>query len=227
MNYFESGVMPFNWQTKNTELVWSGMDNAETLANHPQRDFWTKIAISYKYNAQGFRTYQLEDYLDKTVDIALGCSFTEGVAMPIESVWTSLIEKQTTIPMLNLGVGSGTTDTVARILTNIAPLFKINNVYILWPRIERFEIYYDTWIETIYPMNAQEQHVWAMEQAHAQNRYLKNKQMVKLLAEKYNFSIIEREVNEFFYNQVDTARDNTHFGYQTNRNVAESFLTTK
>jgi hypothetical protein len=225
MNYHESGVMPYSWQPKNTETLWSGMDNPEWLEKNPNKEFWKNIHISYKYNAQGFRTYPLEDHLDKKVDIALGCSFTEGVAMPIEHVWTSLIEQQTNIPLLNMGVGSGTTDTVARILTNIAPLFNINTVYILWPKIERFEIYYDSYIETILPMIANDRHIWAMDKVQAKNRFMKNQQITHLLAEKYNFSINERGIDEFFYNQVDTGRDNTHFGYQTNINVAKSFLT--
>ena len=153
MNYFESGVMPFSWHPKNQTRLWSGTDSPEGLVKNPNKDFWNNVAISYKYNPQGFRTHNLADYLGQTVDIALGCSFTEGVAMPVEHIWPSLIEQTTGITMLNMGLGGGATDTVARILTNIAPLFKINNAYILWPKIDRFEIYNQHDIEHIMPMS--------------------------------------------------------------------------
>lgn len=227
MNYHESGVFPFSWNPKHITEQWSGFDKPETLSKHPQKDFWSTIDISYKYSPQGFRTHDFNQYLNQTVDIALGCSFTEGIAMPLEHVWTSIIEQHTQIPMLNLGLGGGSTDTVARVLTNIAPLFKINTVYILWPKIERFEQYYENKIEPVLPMRCEQTHVWNFDKAQAVNRFKRNHHLVNLLAEKYNFSIIERDIDEFFYNQVDTGRDNTHFGFQTNRNVAESFLTQK
>lgn len=225
MNYFELGTIPYSWNPKNTVLKWSGWDNPDTLQKHPKKEFWSNVDISYVYNPQGFRTYDLEQYRGQTVDVALGCSFTEGIAMPASDIWTTLIEQHTKIPMLNLGLGGGSTDTVTRILTNIAPLFKINNAYILWPKMERFEQYFNDRIQPILPMACDNEHIWNFDPSQSTNRFHHNQNVVRLLSDKFKFNVIERDIAEFYYNQVDTGRDNTHFGYETNKNVAESFLT--
>ena len=224
MNYFKQGIMPWNWAPKNTEVLWSGFDNIKNFNTNPKKQFWENIELSYKYNQYGFRYDNFDNYLNKLVDIAVGCSFVEGVGMPAESIWPSLIEQRTKIPCLNFGVGGGSTDTVARVITNIASLFKIRTVYVLWPNLERFEIYNDV-IEIITPMNSKIEYIWSCEPTHSNNRFFKNQYMLQLLSKEHQFNLVERNVSTFLLNQFDTGRDNAHFGFETHKTLAESFLT--
>ena len=202
-------------------------DNEKNFADNPIVK-WQGVKISYQYNANGFRTHELSDFLGKEVNIALGCSFTEGVGVPIENAWPSLIEQKLNMPLLNLGLSGGSTDTVARILTNIAGLFKIKQVFILWPETHRFE-FYDEHKNEIYcrgPWNTSENYIWNMSNGNSLQRLYKNKNIVDLLSKCHGFEVIELTIENALkaIPRVDPARDNMHFGITPNIELAEWFL---
>ena len=228
INYFESGIVPYlyKWSTKNIELLWYGTDTTHNFTKHPNKTIWEHVKVSYKFNEHGFRTYEFEDYYNKNVNIALGCSQTLGVGMPVNSIWPSLIEQSTNLPMLNFGIAGASTDTIARALTNISHLFKINNVYILWPEYARFELYCSEEILPIIAGHSKIEHVWNLETVQSYNRFKHNQIITKLLSEKYNFNIFESSVNEQ-HPQIDDARDSAHFGFETHKNIAQILLTQK
>ena len=216
MNHWQTGIIPYSWAPKNVELKWSGMDHADSYNQNPRRSDWNNIDITYSYNPQGFRCPDLNNFIDQPVNIALGCSFTEGIGLPVDSIWPTLVEQQTEYPMLNLGMGGGAPDTVARVLTNISGLFDIQKVYILWPPTHRLENYllidanqklitnavYKNGqpvvpagtthkIETLYPMDSKPEHVWAMTDEMNKQRLFRNQFTVMLLAEKFGFDLVE------------------------------------
>jgi len=43
--------------------------------------------INYKFNSLGYRTKEISD-LDKNFMLAFGCSFTEGVGISEDDIWT-------------------------------------------------------------------------------------------------------------------------------------------
>ena len=98
MNHWAHKQLPFSWQPKDITLQWSGSDHADSLYNNSQKDAWNNIDISYQYNAQGYRTKDLISMYDKKVDIALGCSLTEGIGLPIGGTWPSLVEESRDYP---------------------------------------------------------------------------------------------------------------------------------
>lgn len=230
MNHWAAHQMPSNWHPKNITLSWAGTDNAKTLAGRPVEEAidWHRAYIQYAYNQQGFRCPDLNNFIDQPVDVALGCSFTKGVGMPVEAVWPSLVQRNRPYPMLNLGLGGGTTDTVARILTNISTLFKIQTAFILWPHANRFETYTDSYVDRILPYNAQTEHVWFMDGANADQRYQKNHNIAHTLSKLNQFNIVELTVNEVYQKgfAVDTARDGLHLGYRSNQLLAKWYLDT-
>lgn len=216
MNYWATGQIPYSWAPKNTTIKWSGMDHADSYSKNPRKSEWGGVDITYEYNPQGFRCPDLDMFTGQKVNIALGCSFTEGVGLPVDSIWPTLVEQQTEYPMLNLGIGGGATDSVARILTNVSGLFDIQTVYILWPPIHRLENYLlldknyklvankvykngamvvptDTIrkIETLYPMDSKPEHVWAMTDEMNEQRLFRNQLTVALLAQKFGFTTVE------------------------------------
>ena len=156
-----------------------------------------------------------------------------GVGLPIEWAWPSLIEKSRPYPMLNLGLGGGTTDTVARILTNITGLFQIDTVFILWPAYLRFEIYKDKTVDFVIPNNSQLAHTWNMDSDISQQRFYKNKLIVDLLGHNTISQTIDSNSDNIFnglqfldgFDLVsDRARDGMHFGAKTHELIAKIFL---
>lgn len=216
--------MPHSWHPSNTTTMWSGSDTRENIQPN-----WSDISIDYRFNDYGFRTHGLKPLLSQKVDVALGCSFTEGVGLPIESVWPSLIEQDRPYPMLNLGIGGASTDTVARILTNISGLYNIQTVFILWPEASRFEQYFPDFAESpilsITPGLASIEHVWYMDQINAQQRFLRNQTIVQLLSDVHNFQVIDQTLDAATKTiPFEPARDGCHWGFKPNQIMAELFL---
>jgi hypothetical protein len=217
INYWASGTLPYSWNLKNVTLTWSGLDNVSNAD-----PMWSGGDISYEYNAQGFRTVNLDHVVDKSVDIALGCSFVEGIGLPNESTVSYIVSQRTTRTVLNLGIGGGSTDTVARILTNVAPLYNIGTVYILWPDIHRFEMYRKDRIDTILPTKSSIEHVWYMDDPNAIQRFHKNRQIVQNLKDLFGFAV--KEINSEWTIVGDFARDQVHPGIKSQQNLADLFL---
>lgn len=222
MNHWNIGQLPYSWAPKNVTCAWAGTDSLENYNKNPNKDEWENIDITYQYNTQGFRCTDLTNFLGQQINIALGCSFTEGIGLAIDQVWPSLLEQQLKHPVVNLGLGSGTTDTVARILTNISTLYNIHTVYILWPNLHRFEACYTiddfgskvknaVWkvreppdtaptyrhlITPILPMTTQIEYTWALTDEMANQRFNRNKSTVDLLAQVGNFRIVQYTVDD-------------------------------
>lgn len=228
MNYCGTKQLPCNMDNANMVKIWHGYDNHVNFKNNPNAADWLNIEIQYEFNSHGFRTHDLNALLGQPVDVALGCSYTEGTGLPASMIWPTLIEQQRNQPMLNLGVGSGSTDTVARILTNIAGLYQIKSVFILWPFKERFELYGNNSITHILPHSPKLQnvHLWNMDEDISEQRYRKNKNIVDMLSKIHKFSVSEFSVAEVLGNavQIDSARDGAHAGPKTNIRLADILL---
>jgi hypothetical protein len=162
MNFWKENCIPFfdDWMPINRTSEWFLNDSLENFQKNPDKDKWKDINISYIISNKGFRTYDFDTVKDKTIDIALGCSQTFGEGIPVDLIWPSLIEQHTTSrPVLNLGRSGASSDTVANILVNVAGFFKIDTVYILWPYVNRFDLYQFNRTEHIQPYNCNSEHV--------------------------------------------------------------------
>lgn len=99
---------------------------------------WLLDGIEYQTDTYGFRNK--EDY--ENVDIVtLGCSDTFGIGNNDELIWPSLIRKQSSKKVINLGVPGGSIDTCYRVLKGFLSKYKTKEVYLLIPGISRNEFY--------------------------------------------------------------------------------------
>jgi hypothetical protein len=220
VNFWQEKTMPYSWYPKNNTVEWSGTDQPQNMDPN-----WT-IPISYKFNNQGFRTYALDIINDNKINVALGCSQTMGIGLPVEMTWPFQIEKLTGIKTVNLGLGGASADTVARLLTNVSGLFDIHSVYILWPSYNRFEEYDNNNVHEILPHNARLEHVWYMNECNGTQRFYKNQIIVSTLKKLYNFNLHELHYDTTNWRVLgDLARDQIHSGYQSNLNLVDLFLT--
>lgn len=220
INFWQDQILPYTWNPKDQTLLWSGTDQLNN------QDIKWEFPISYIFNPQGFRTYDFDLIANEEINVALGCSQTLGIGLPIEMTWPYLLEKETNIKTLNLGIGGANTDTVARIITNIVESFKINSVYILWPSFNRFEHYHSEHIADILPNNALLEHVWYMDHNNSLQRFYKNQKIVHMLKKLHSFSLHELELDNTDWRiPGDLARDQIHSGYKSNLNLVKLFLT--
>jgi hypothetical protein len=225
-NFWQPRTMPHSWYDSNSVSPWNGLDNLHNLERNPEAEKWKNMSIEYRRNDLGFRTHDLKPMLGNSVDVALGCSFTEGVGLPAELTWPHLIEQRTTRTLLNLGLGGGSTDTVARILTNICGLYDIKNVFILWPELARFELYFADHarspILSLVPSQASVEHTWNMDSFNSTQRFNRNQSIANMLADKHGFNIVERNIMDApTLKPIDFARDGCHWGIRSNQEMAD------
>ena len=232
LNHWQTKTVPYSWNPKKTLIKWAGTDTIDKFKQNPESSKWQNIDITYNYSCEGFRTYDFDSLKGKEIDIALGCSHTMGIGNPVEWIWPSLVEKARPYPMLNLGLGAGTSDTVARILTNITGLFQINTVFIFWPNLRRFETFKDSDPDFVIPESCKLEHTWNMDHNISLQRFHKNKLIVELLHNR-----VESIVGSVYENIncgvkkcltshkiLDYARDGMHFGPETHKLIAKLFL---
>ena len=128
--------------TANFETHWKGSDTHDRfIARKPSDEkfmYWKNKSITYKYNDLGFRSNI--DYGDiKEGDVFLGCSFTEGVGLPLELTWGYKLAKHLNIPFINLGIGGKGIGVMLQNLIAFSRQCKINRVFLFVPPLYRYD----------------------------------------------------------------------------------------
>jgi hypothetical protein len=131
----------------NQVLEWMPTDTQESfqrLMQDPQhRAYFASMgwdqpdAITYKINSHGFRCDEFETgpYL-----VALGCSYTVGIGLPVESTWPYLVSQALGLKCANLAWGGYSTDTCYRLARYWIPRLKPVMVAMLTPPRARLEL---------------------------------------------------------------------------------------
>jgi len=234
--------MKTNWhnniQFANKTIYWSGSDTYEVWRKHMQdpkivqflnsRGWDSETAISYKYNSLGFRC---PEFTDEPVYIALGCSHTEGVGLPINQTWPYFLEQLLQHTVLNLGVGASSLDTCFRLLDYYIDQINILGVFILEPSPERVE-FFDYGKPTTYmpcgPGNSLVYKAWAVEKVNSYYTLIKNRYALKNLCDSKNIKMYSIEANvftDYMENGItDLARDLGHFGLTNQKFIANQYF---
>lgn len=91
---------------------WQGSDLEETyiknLQDPQQRALleqwgWVDNEITYHINSWGFRSDREFDTVTGPSLITMGCSFTFGTGLPVESIWPTLVSERLGLELINLG----------------------------------------------------------------------------------------------------------------------------
>ena len=147
--YNFSGPTHFNIGRAGHTRLWSGMDGEEYFIKNCQDPykkhklkslgFLEPGCITYVFNHQGFRC---DEFDDRPAGIALGCSFTEGVGIPVKDTWPMVLSGLLGQHIWNLGVGGGAMDTCFRMLDHYIDVLNPKFVVLCQPPAQRFE-YFD------------------------------------------------------------------------------------
>jgi hypothetical protein len=226
-------------QPKSEKVKWMHTDSYQNfIKNHPPN--YTEDSIVYDFNSHGFRTREFELNSSKKNVLFLGCSHTMGIGLRETEVWThhaSQFFDATEYNCYNLGIGGGGGDTVARLLTNSINYIHPTVVFILWPSPARFENYYQ-----IGPQTGVKPHVLSNQprdivdlysDAHCHNLYCKNKLIVELLTQLYNFMVVSLKEDDVFAmirnkkydrKQAGASRDCLHWSPIVHQDIADLMI---
>jgi hypothetical protein len=94
-------------------------------------------AITYKFNRYGFRSDEIDD---RDCMIALGCSFTIGIGLPVKITWPQIVGQQLGLVPYTMAWGGTSADTCFRLAEYWVPQLKPKAVFMLTPPPSRFEL---------------------------------------------------------------------------------------
>jgi len=141
-----------DWLPSDSEQVFQqNIKNPQKKKYLESRGWHVPGCFQYKINQHGFRTTELHKNAHSVV--ALGCSFTVGIGLPIEDAWPSILAEKLNKTVYNLGVGGASLDTVFRIADHWLPKIQPSAVILLAPPIHRFEVYHNQKADVYTPID--------------------------------------------------------------------------
>jgi hypothetical protein len=221
--YFKS---PF-YRLANREIDWLPMDtkekyqaNLKTKRSQLEKYNWIDQTFTYKFNSEGFRCDEFEENQDCAV--FFGCSFTMGIGLPIETVWTSLVAKKLKLKCYNLGIGGGSCDTAFRLGYHYIPKLKPKIAVLLSPSSDRFElcdrdfVHYGPWnADSFYKK-------WALTDVNGQINQEKNILALSNICNSNGVKFLKFNLNKM--KSLDLARDLKHCGIESHRIFSKQVL---
>ena len=133
-------------EAPNVVKDWKGSDSKELFENkigtdlrpfhNKQYNYWKDKKIEYKYNEYGFRS---NDNFEGEGIVCLGCSYTEGIGLPIEYNWGYKLAKALNTKHFNLGQAGLGLDSAYRLLLGFGSKLKFKKVFLLVPPPFRYE----------------------------------------------------------------------------------------
>ena len=242
MNNINKDISPFIQQKYNLDYTFSGYDSEERFKENlkimPLDWKYRTKEIFYKHNSSGYRTHEWKDIDWKNAIVVLGCSIVFGIGLAEDETMCYQIEKMTGRQTINLGYGAGSNNIIINNLSGMINDFDAPYaVVIFWSGMDRFTIFEDNhiihniggWVlnnkinkelKKIYLFNSQyKKHI-------INSNYLLTKQARAICKNKSRyldysfFSDTAKELGINFLNNVNNARDLSHPGYETNRDVA-------
>lgn len=228
------------------ELAWLPSDTEESfnqLMQEPQHQAYFKQqgwlepgAISYKINSHGFRCEEFES--NTPCMIALGCSFTVGIGLPVDQIWPTLVGNALGLKVYNLGWGGYSADTCFRLAEYWIPKLRPQIVSMLTPppaRVELIMVENTPPVEIFLPMSKSlhfsDDDVylknWFIEDENQRINSIKNKlaiaELTRLNTAKFVCADAITEMSRS-REEVGYARDYMHAGPIGHRIVADKML---
>lgn len=98
------------WYSSDTEQRYQ--DNLKSNYNVLLKNNWIDNSFTYKFNSNGFRC---KEFTDTDSIMFLGCSFTQGIGLPVDDIFPNLVAKSLNLNCLNLAVHGTSADTAFRL----------------------------------------------------------------------------------------------------------------
>lgn len=203
------------------------------------KDWHKPGTITYNINSQGFRC---EEFVESnSYLVALGCSFTVGVGLPLETIWPELMGQELGLKVANLAWGGNSADTCYRLAEYWIPKLQPKLVTMLAPPQDRIEVLLDV------PSSGQFRHVpvdvylpgaldsnagdflkhWFINEHNGWINQRKNIRAIKQLCAELNIPCIVLRALDFMNRsreEIGYARDAMHGGEIAHRRIADRML---
>ena len=198
---------------------------------------WDKPdAITYKINSQGFRC---DEFDDSPCLVALGCSYTFGVGLPIEDTWPMLVGRALGLKVFNLSWPGQGSDYCFRMANYWIGQLNTQYCVLLNPPISRVEVLMENGeAETFMPHSLSSHYNpndWFLTQwmMNEDNHWLNNRRnalAIKQICAELDVPCNTYEAIEHMSGsreELEYARDYMHAGPKGHRIFAERILNEK
>jgi hypothetical protein len=224
---------------KNQTLSWIDTDSADMFARNMsnadrrqqlEKYGWDKPGIiTYKFNSHGFRCNEFDQ---SHGIITIGCSFTAGVGLPVESIWPNLVGSDLGLPVWNLGIGGASMDTCFRLLSCYIHKLNAEYVLLLTPPDQRFELHTVEKVQCFRPQTIIHpiQNYWYQCESNGQLNFIKNLLAIQQLCTQHNKKLIVKHSDGDMCGTLKPrdrwppARDLLHVGTDEHKECARRFL---
>jgi hypothetical protein len=122
----------------NSELLWLPAD-----LPHRASGAYKDVRITYKINAQGWRSREIVPSSPNRKVMFVGCSFTMGIGLPYDEVWTSIATRHMEtalgepVEQHNFGYGAHGNDFFAMVVHQVLPILKPDMLVVLFTDLSR------------------------------------------------------------------------------------------
>ena len=135
---FSNPPCSVNWFPPDTEELYKQNIKLTYKRQILLNNDWIDAEITYQINSEGFRTPEFDP--SKKRFMALGCSFTKGIGLPIDVVWPTLLSNDLGIEVDNLAEQGASNGLIFRIAQHWIPILKPQFVVVQQTLATRFEI---------------------------------------------------------------------------------------
>jgi len=132
-NYHANGKIPNNlkylteFEEKNSK---EAIKNGKTNFNEDD--------VTYEINELGYRTKHPIDKIKDSIGV-FGCSYTFGVGVPHEHIFTTILENKLGELVYNFGIPGGGIQKLTKSFTSINSLYKLKTAIFVLPSFYRYE----------------------------------------------------------------------------------------
>ena len=192
-------------------------------------------AITYKFNSHGFRADEFDGgpYL-----VALGCSYTIGIGLPVESTWAYQTAQALNLKCANLAWGGYSADTCYRLAEYWVNELKPDYVCMLVPPKSRLELLLadaEQPVEVFMPQSLSNRYNendvylkhWFLNEENAAINQRKNIRAIKQLCAELSIPCTVYNAEEHMWwsrEEIGYARDYMHGGPKIHKLLAEKFI---
>lgn len=187
---------------------------------------WNKRPVSYKFNAQGFRS---DEFTANDSIVFLGCSHAFGFALPYQNTAAKIVADSLNLACYNLSKPAGSFDTCFRFASYWLEKLRPKLVVIIEPEKERMEFKaysYKTYIHLLPNLKSEYSKFYndyVFYDVNAEMNRQKNYLAIKYITESIGAKLITVDctfdVQDKYY-----ARDLGHAGIEPNYKKAQQIL---
>lgn len=134
-----------NFGLSNQKLYFHSTDYEELYQKNKNEKgsewYYFDNEIEYKFNSWGYRTKEFDD-VDKDYLLTFGCSYTEGIGLHYDDMWSTKLSKTLNLDLFNLGAGGTSPDfqmyNTILFFNYVTKLKKLPKLVVYqWPEIHR------------------------------------------------------------------------------------------